>query len=169
MTIYEIDRAIADLIAQSIDPETGEINLDDSALDALQMERNTKIENLALYIKNEQALSDALKAEAEALTKRKNTVDNRIDRLKAFLVQVCEDKKFQTPKVVCRFTDSTRTEINPLFKNEFISWCVEHRPELAPVKPAEFQPDKKKIKEAVLAGDKIPYVELIESRSVTVK
>ena len=167
MTIYEIDRAIADLIAQSIDPETGEINLDDFALDALQMERNQKLENVALYIKNEQALSDALKAEAEALTKRKKTVDNRIDRLKAFLVQVCEDKKFQTPKVVCRFTDSVKTEITD--KDKFENWCFETGNNLLTLKPAEYQPDRKKIKAAIEAGEKVPFVELVPNRSVTVK
>ena len=45
MNIYEIDRAITDLF----DAETGEI-IDFDALAALQMERDQKIENVALWL-----------------------------------------------------------------------------------------------------------------------
>ena len=43
MTIYEIDNRIAELV----DPETGEL-LDYEAFAELQMEREAKIENMAL-------------------------------------------------------------------------------------------------------------------------
>ena len=47
MTLYEIDNAIL----ECIDLETGEI-IDTDKLDALQLERETKIENVALWIKD---------------------------------------------------------------------------------------------------------------------
>lgn len=165
MTIYEIDRSIEDLIAKSIDPETGELILDAEALEALQMERDRKVENLALYIKNEQVFSAALKAEQENLKKRQEIVDNRVDRLKAFLMQVYADKKFQTERVVCKFTDSVQTKVDP----EFIDWAKANRPELVPAKPVTYQPDKKAIKAALEAGEALEYASLVPARSVTVK
>ena len=165
MTIYEIDRNIEELIAGSIDPETGELILDEGALEQLQMERNTKVENLALYIKNEQAFSEALKAEQDNLKKRQEIVDRRIERLKAFLMQVCAEKKFQTERVVCKFTDSVKTEVRP----EFVDWAISHRPELAPARPISYQPDKKAIKAALEAGEAVEFASLVPSRSVTVK
>lgn len=47
MTIYEIDARMAGLI----DPETGEL-LDYEAFASLQMEREAKIENMALWYKD---------------------------------------------------------------------------------------------------------------------
>ena len=47
MTLYEIDAALAALM----DPETGEI-ADIAAFEQLQMDRQTKIENVALWRKN---------------------------------------------------------------------------------------------------------------------
>ena len=45
MKIYEIENAISDLLSQ-VDEETGEILFDPEQLEALQMERDGKIENL---------------------------------------------------------------------------------------------------------------------------
>ena len=53
-TLYEIDESIKALI----DEETGEI-ADFEAFEALNLERDAKLENIALYIKD-------LKADAEA-------------------------------------------------------------------------------------------------------
>ena len=47
MTLYEIDSSLMSLV----DEETGEI-LDKEAFDAVVMERDTKIENVALWVKN---------------------------------------------------------------------------------------------------------------------
>ena len=47
MTLYEIDNAILDCI----DLETGEI-IDVDKLNELQLEKETKIENVALWIKD---------------------------------------------------------------------------------------------------------------------
>ena len=163
MTIYEIDKSIEELIASSIDPDTGELTLNEDALEQLKMERDIKVENLALYIKNEQAFSNALQEEQENLKKRKEVVDRRIARLKNYLTLVCEEKKFQTAKVACKFTESIRTDVSP----EFIDWAREHRPDLAPAR-VTYQADKKAIRKAIEAGDVIEFAELVPARNVTV-
>ena len=70
MKLYEIDPAIDALIEKLIDPETGEIT-DTSAIEALEMEKAKKIENLACYIKNLTADAAAYKAEKDAFPARR--------------------------------------------------------------------------------------------------
>ena len=64
-SIYEINQAIMDCL----DPETGEI-LDMEALEALQMDRVQKAENVACWRKNLMAMIASIKAEEDALKKR---------------------------------------------------------------------------------------------------
>ena len=60
MTLYEIDQAILDCV----DMETGEV-IDSDRLDLLQMERETKLENVGLWIKDLRAEADAIKNEIQ--------------------------------------------------------------------------------------------------------
>ena len=82
MTLYEIDEKIVNGI--KIDPETGEV-LNADEIDALQMERDAKIENIALWIKDLKAESDALKGEIDVLTERKKVTDNKVKSLSSYL------------------------------------------------------------------------------------
>lgn len=70
MNLYEIDAAIM----ACIDEETGEIT-DPAKLDELDMTRDQKIENIALYIKDLRAEASAIKVdEAGARLVKKNNV-----------------------------------------------------------------------------------------------
>ena len=66
MTLYEIDQAIQGLV----DPETGEL-MDYEAFAALQMDRDAKIENMALWYKDLMADAKAIKEEADTLNERR--------------------------------------------------------------------------------------------------
>ena len=70
MTLFELNDALRNFNLE-IDEETGEI-LNAAELDALEMQRDEKIENIALWIKNLKAEAEAvkMKAEAEAEAKR---------------------------------------------------------------------------------------------------
>mgnify|MGYP000917782718 FL=1 len=65
MNIYEIDNAMFSLI----DEETGEIK-GYEAFEELQMQREEKIENVALWYKNLIAESKAIREEEKALAER---------------------------------------------------------------------------------------------------
>lgn len=106
MNIYEIDRAMTDLI----DPETGEL-MDYKAFAQLQMERDAKIENMACWYKNLIAESNALKEEAESLTERRRAVENKAERLKTYLAQVLNGEKFKTAKCYITYRPSTAVEV----------------------------------------------------------
>ena len=74
LKLYEIDAAIDAAIEAGTDPETGEItNLEE--LTALQMQREEKLENIALYIKNLSAIATALKNEIDVLNERRKRTE----------------------------------------------------------------------------------------------
>ena len=71
--LYEINQDILDCV----DLETGEI-LDTEKLDALQIEREAKLEGVALWVKDLKAEAAAVKEEADKLNARKKSLDNKI-------------------------------------------------------------------------------------------
>ena len=160
MTLYEIDSSLMSLV----DEETGEI-LDKEAFDGLVMERDKKIENIGLWIKNENAMAEALEKEIKSLTTRKKTAENRVKSLKNYLLYSLQGEKFSTAKVKISYTSSTATK----FENEsaFIEWAKEKRPDLLRVKEPEIA--KTEVKAALNAGEKLPGASLEKNTSVVVK
>lgn len=82
-TLYELDAKIRDFPFE-VDPDTGEL-LNVAALDALKMERNQKLENIACFYKNVSADAAAIKAEEAALKKRREALERTAERLKSYL------------------------------------------------------------------------------------
>lgn len=72
MTLYEIDSAIMDCV----DEETGEI-IDLEKLEALNIERDKKVEGIALAVKNYAAEAKAIKEEEEKLKTARVSVSYR--------------------------------------------------------------------------------------------
>ena len=91
--LYEIDQELLDCV----DMETGEI-LDVERLDALQMERERKLEGVALWIKDLNYEATAVKEEADKLTARKKALDNKITGLKQWLLYTLNGEKMKTPR-----------------------------------------------------------------------
>lgn len=106
MKIYEIDQMIESLI----DPETGEL-MDFEAFEQLQMERDSKIEGMALWYKEMAATSRAIREEELELAKRRRTLEKRADGLKDYIGRLCGGEKFQTTRCVVSFRKTTRVEI----------------------------------------------------------
>ncbi len=163
MTIYEIDRTIQDLLDGGIDEETGELLIDTEALEALQMERDQKTENLALAVKNLTAEAKAIKAEEEALAQRRKQAEAKADRARQYLEFVLQGEKFQTPKVSVTYRKSTKLQLD----DSFILWAQIHEPDFLRYKDPE--PDKTAITRAIKGGAEIQGAALIESQSMTIK
>ena len=70
MKLFEINAALEELLNQQ-DPETGELTCDLDQLDALMMERDEKLEGLALYCKNADAEAKAIREEEKTLAERR--------------------------------------------------------------------------------------------------
>lgn len=163
MTIYEIDQSIQALLDGAVDEETGELLIDTAALDALQMERDEKVENLACYIKNLAGDITKIKAEEEALAKRRKAAEAKRDRLKTYLGDVLGGQKFSTPRVAVSFRKSESVELLP----EFTEWAQEHAPDLLRYKDPE--PDKTAINRALADGRVIPCAGKTSKLSVIIK
>jgi len=104
--LYEIDQDILDCV----DLETGEI-LDTEKLDALQMEREAKLEGVALWVKDLKAEAAAVKEEADKLNARKKALDNKIEGLKNWLLYALGGEKLKTPRCSVYQTHSTRLSV----------------------------------------------------------
>lgn len=161
--LYELDAMIESLLEQE-DPETGELLCDMEQLEAVLMERDTKIENIALYIKNKTAEAEAIKTEKMNLEKRQKAAANKAERAKGFLEEYLKGQKFSTPKVAVSYRTSKAVILLP----GFMEWANQHNEFLRYKDP---EPDKTAITAALKAGDKnlAAYAELVETKSMSIK
>lgn len=152
MNLYEINREIL----ACIDYETGEI-LDEGRLNSLEIEREKKIESVALWIKNLESEAAALKKEKDAFVEREKRCKRKIESLKKYLENVLQGQKFQTTKCAISFRTSTTLEMS----------------EKAEI-PEEFRKysfilDKTKIKEALKNGANYKGFWLQKNQKIQIK
>lgn len=116
MNIFEIDRAILDLV----DPETGEI-MDYDAFEQLQMERDQKLENVACWIKDLKAQANAIREEEQNLFERRKSIEKKAERLKTYLEIALKGESFSSPKCAVSFRRSASVEIED--QDMLIAWA----------------------------------------------
>lgn len=153
MNIYEIDRSILALV----DAETGEIT-DIEAFEQLQMEREEKIENVALWIKNLTAESAAIKAEEENLKSRRDANDRKVERLKEYLNYALGGNKYSSARVAISYRASESVEVN-----------TELCPKKYLVKTVTVKPDKKAIKQMLKDGKTVKGCTLVSKQNIQIK
>lgn len=158
MKLYEIDNAILDCI----DLETGEV-IDTEKLDALQIERDTKIENVACWIKDLRAENEAIKNEKQKLDSRRKVNDNKIESLMGWLNYALNGTKFKTGKCAISFRTSEGVEVS----EEGLEALMKEHDELLTYKAPE--PNKTAIKQALKDGLTVAGVELVRNTNVIIK
>ena len=160
MKLYEIDNEIL----ECIDLETGEI-IDTDKLEALQMERDAKIENVACWIKDLKAEAEAIKAEKLALAERQKVAENKAESLKKWLAYALQGKKFSTAKCSISFRNTESVEITP---EGLTNLMRGGKDELLTYKEPE--PNKTAIKQAIKNdGLNIQGVQLVQNTSTIIK
>ena len=160
--LYEIDQEILDCC----DMETGEI-LDVEKLDALQMEREQKLEGVALWVKDLRAEADAVKAEADKLNARKRALDNKVTALKSWLLIAMDGGKLKTPRCNVYPTHSQRVAVADEKKLIEFLQTLEDPEKFLTFKDPELRKDE--IKKALKDGTIIPGAELETTESVVIK
>ena len=160
--LYEIDQDILDCV----DLETGEI-LDTEKLDALQMERERKLEGVALWIKDMKAEATAVKEEADKLNARKKALDNKIEGLKTWLLMALDGEKLKTPRCNVYQTHNQRVAVADEPKLISFLQTLEEPEKFLRFKDPELKRDE--IKKALKDGTIIPGAELEETESVVIK
>ena len=153
MKLYEINQAILNCI----DLETGEI-IDTEQLDKLTMERETKLENVACWIKELKIEAEALKAEKQALAERQKVAENKMESLKKYLAYALDGQAFKTTRASVTFRKSQAVEIADIYKLDE-NYLRYKEPEA----------DKTAIKEALKAGQTVAGATLVENTSVIIK
>ena len=93
-----------------VDTETGEL-IDTEALDNLVMERDTKIRNIACWIKNLESDEKALAEQIKTFTARKNAAKNKRESLKSYLAAFLNGKKWQNSEVAISWRKSEAVEV----------------------------------------------------------
>lgn len=152
-TLYEIDQGILNCF----DLETGEI-LNVDKLSKLQMERDTKIENVALWIKNLNADIAAYKAEKDSFAEKEKQAKTKVEGLKTWLGFALNGNKFNTTKVAVSFRKSEVVEVDE-----------EQCPKEWMNEKVTFSPDKIAIKNAIKQGREIEGCTLIEKNNIQIK
>ena len=161
MTLYDIDHALLELC----DPDTGEL-LDFDAFAKLQMARDNKLENIALWVKDLDAQAKAIKQEEAALENRRKPLENKRDRLKAYLSQMLDGNKFETARCSVTFRKTTSVDISDL--GEVVRWAKQNNHmECVREKPAEVS--KHDVAKLLKAGIEIPRAVLVESQKIGIK
>jgi hypothetical protein len=152
-SLYEINAAIMGCV----DLETGEI-VDIEQLQALQLERDQKIENVALWYKN--LLSDAAqyKAEKDAFAERERAARAKADSLKRYLLDALQGDKYKSTRVNISYRNSSSVVVDDVLN-------------LPPrfVKFKEPEPDKMAIKEAIKNGEEVNGAHIESSQSIIIK
>lgn len=153
MKLYEIDKAIESLV----NSETGEI-MDFAMFENLQMSREQKIENIALWIKNLLSDADELKKEKAAFAEREKSAKNKAESLKRYLSDILCGQTFQTTKTKITFRKSESISVTDIYAVPD-EWYKEVIPDV----------DAMRAKKAIKAGEVIPGIEIVEKQNIQIK
>lgn len=153
-SLYEIDYEIMNCI----DFETGEV-VDVEKLTSLQMEREHKIEAVALWVKNLKAEAAAYKAEKAAFADREKRAKNKIESLEKWLTNALNGEKLETNRVAISFRKSKAVDVLDDGKI----------PDSYMTQTLTVTPDKKGIREAIEYGLNVPGCALVERNNIQIK
>lgn len=153
-SLYKIDQQIM----SCVDMDTGEI-VDVDKLSELQMEREQKLESVALWIKNLKAEEAALKAEKDAFAEREKQTKAKREKLSEWLTGALNGEKMSTSKVSISFRKSESVKITD----------IDAIPMYYIVETITESPDKVGIKNALKIGLEVPGCELELKNNISIK
>ena len=152
--LYEIE----DDILGCVDTETGEI-IDSEKLDALEMEREKKIEAVILWRKDLLAEAEAVKKEADVLTKRAKSCENKAEQLKNYISYALNGEKFKTDRCSVSYRKTSGVVLDDIYKVSTKFW--------GDIKESWIS--KTKIKEAIEKGETVEGAHIEERQSINIK
>lgn len=153
MKLYEINEQML----SCVDSETGEL-IDPEKLNELQIAKDEKLENLALWYKDLLAEANALKEEKEAFASREKAAKNKAESIKNYLSYVLNGENFKTTKCALSFRKSEKTVIDDisLLSENFLKY-------------SEPKADLTEIKKAIKNGEEIKGAHLEETMNIQIK
>ena len=152
--LYEIDEDIL----KCVDFETGEI-IDEEMLEALEMERDRKIEGIILWRKDLLAEMEAVKAEGKKLYDRAKVLENKSEQLKRYIEHALNGAKFKTERCAVSYRNSKSIVIDDVNLLPVAVWKD----------VSEDWISKSKIKELLEAGQEVKGAHQEERQSIIIK
>jgi len=152
--LYEINQEILNCI----DLETGEI-VDVEKFDQLQIDKTTKLENVALWYKNLQSEAQAYKAEMDIFAEKRKRAENKAESLKRYLDSALQGNKFDTVKVNISYRKSASVEVIDIDKLP-----EEYKKSITTVSA-----DKVELGKALKSGTEIDGAKLVENNNIQIK
>ena len=152
-SLYDIDTRLYSLL----DEDTGEI-ADIEAFEKIQLEREDKIESIALWVKNLKADVMALKAEKQAFADRQKAAEKKIESLRKLISDALGGQNFKTARVALSFRKSSEVQIDDIeeLSDEYLRYK-------AP------EPDKAAIKAAINEGKEVAGAKLVSKINLQIK
>ena len=161
MNLFEIAEALERCVKLAsgnyVDTETGEV-IDTEAIESLEMERDTKIRNIACWIRNLDAEEKALAEQEKIYRDRKNATHNKKEDLKEYLASFLAGKKWKNEEVSISWRKSEAVEVTDMKK--LSSYYLRYR---------EPEVNKTLLKADLKAGVKLEGAVLTEKNNIQIK
>lgn len=160
ITLYELGEQWAKACDEiTIDEETGEVH-GFEALELIDAQYDEKAVNAALYAKGLAAEIAAIKAEEDALNRRRKAAQAKLDRLKRY-IGICMDTvhkdKIEDARVRLSFRNSKRVQI------------LDEASLPARLLRIKSEPDRAAIAQELKHGAEIPGAVLADNRTLQIK
>lgn len=158
MKIYEIDKAIEEILSTEV-TEDGEISQQAfKAIEELTLAKEERIDSLLSYYKDSLADSEKIKAEAKALVTRARVLENRAASLKSYLACVIgTGRKWQNSRHKVTWRKSQAVEVLDA-KKVPLDFVIDVEPKI----------NKAALKLALKAGEEVEGARLEERENMLI-
>ena len=152
-----LERCVKLVSGNYVDTETGEV-IDTEAIESLEMERDTKIRNIACWIRNLDAEEKALAEQEKIYRDRKNATHNKKEDLKSYLARYLNGKNWKNAEVSVGWRKSEAVEVTDVGK--LSSYYLRYK---------EPEPNRTLLKADLKAGVKLEGAVLTEKNNIQIK
>lgn len=160
-TFREIDEKILALV-----DEDGEI-LDLEEFQALQMEREQKAENMALWVLDIRDEQNAIREEMRRLQARLTASERKEKTLREFLARVLDGEKLKTARITVSYRTTPAVEIDD--EDRLRRWAMTDDRYEDVLRYKEPEISKNEVRRLIQEGVKVPGAQLVERVSTTIK
>ena len=158
MRLYEIEESINIIMNEAeVDENTGEVLIDFDKLQALEMAKDVKIENIIKYYLDLKGDIDKFAAAIKTLTQKKKTLTNKREILKKWLdtIHHGDTAEYGVHKVSYRSSKKLQGEDIDVLPND----CVK----------TEYKPILDMIKNHINLGEEFEGWEIVENKNIQIK
>lgn len=163
-SLYELDRIVETVIEHGfyVDEGTGEVFTDFGDLDDLLEDLDDKLEACGKWIKGRKALINSMRVEEQAMRRRREVEERKLERMKDYVMRTVLKKpgqRFECGSCSMGVRKSSRVVIDDeaMLPEQFVT-VTERR-----------SPSKSAIRDAIRLGEEVPGAHIDDAVSLTVR